>query len=264
MNDSKHIIRIKGTLKRSAIIASSVLALSSPLTAFAQSNDGAVVSEVDKNGKPFSVAGNGQVVDDISDDSTKQFITVKTKDNKTFFMVIDRAQSQENVYMLSLVDENDLSEFVQDSSSSDVVAVDSDTKGSDLSKDKSDIENKDNEEKKGPNVMVYVIFGLLTAVAGAGYYFKVYKPKKDALDEKEEGIEGEVFDEEEYDEEEIEETYDEDDDEEVEYVEVEEDEEEEEIEEEPIETEDIEEIEDEKGYPKKKRGHGRRNKGRAR
>ena len=263
MNDSKHIIRIKGTLKRSVIIASSVLALSSPLTAFAQSNDGAVVSEVDKNGKPFSVAGNGQVVDDISDDSTKQFITVETKDNKTFFMVIDRAQSQENVYMLSLVDENDLSEFVSDSSSSDVVAVDSDAKGSDLSKDKSDIENKDNEEKKGPNVMVYIIFGLIAAVAGAGYYFKVYKPKKDALDEKEEGIEGEVF-EEEYDEEEIEETYDEDDDEEVEYVEVEEDEEEEEIEEEPIETDDIEEIEDDKGYPKKKRGHGRRNKGRAR
>ena len=61
---------------------------------------------------PFSVAGNGQLLDDITDDETKQFLTVQTKNGNTFFMVIDRSRNSENVYMLSLVDENDLAEFL--------------------------------------------------------------------------------------------------------------------------------------------------------
>ena len=63
---------------------------------------------------PFSVAGNGQLLDDITDDETKQFLTVQTKNGNTFFMVIDRSRNSENVYMLSLVDENDLAEFLEE------------------------------------------------------------------------------------------------------------------------------------------------------
>ena len=63
---------------------------------------------------PFSVAGNGQLLDDITDDETKQFLTVQTKNGNTFFMVIDRSRNSENVYMLSLIDENDLAEFLEE------------------------------------------------------------------------------------------------------------------------------------------------------
>lgn len=33
---------------------------------------------------PFSVAGNGELLDDITDDETKQFLTVQTKNGNTF------------------------------------------------------------------------------------------------------------------------------------------------------------------------------------
>ena len=50
---------------------------------------------------PFTIAGNGEVEDNITDDSSKEFFTVKTKGGNTFFLVIDRARNNENVYMLS-------------------------------------------------------------------------------------------------------------------------------------------------------------------
>ena len=43
---------------------------------------------------------------------TKQFLTIQTKKGNTFYMVIDRSSTSENVYMMSLVDENDLAELL--------------------------------------------------------------------------------------------------------------------------------------------------------
>ena len=102
------------------VMAAAVL-LSGKMTAYAYVDETAeavpepVISEEtpeETETTPFSVAGNGQLLDDISDDETKQFLTVQTKNGNTFFMVIDRSRNSENVYMLSLIDENDLAEFL--------------------------------------------------------------------------------------------------------------------------------------------------------
>ena len=42
---------------------------------------------------PFTIAGNGKVEDNIVDDPSKEFFTVKTKGGNTFFLVIDRARN---------------------------------------------------------------------------------------------------------------------------------------------------------------------------
>ena len=44
--------------------------------------------------------------------ATKEFLTVQTKNGNTFFLVLDRSSNKENVYMLSMIDEDDLAEFV--------------------------------------------------------------------------------------------------------------------------------------------------------
>ena len=93
--------------------------------AFAQANENAEQTEAVEQvieeqpaeqpaaeGTPFSTSGNGQLVDDKENDSSKQFLTVQTKNGNTFYMVIDRSGTSENVYMMSLVDENDLAEFL--------------------------------------------------------------------------------------------------------------------------------------------------------
>ena len=105
-----------------AMLTATMLIGSVSATAFAQANENAeqpettqVVEEQPATEEtPFSTPGNGQLVDDKGNDSSKQFLTVQTKNGNTFYMVIDRAGSSENVYMMSLVDENDLAEFLDE------------------------------------------------------------------------------------------------------------------------------------------------------
>lgn len=77
---------------------------------------GRVIPESDSSA--FSTPGNAQLVDDKENDDTKQFLTIQTKKGNTFYMVIDRSNTSENVYMMSLVDENDLAEFLDETEDS--------------------------------------------------------------------------------------------------------------------------------------------------
>ena len=124
-----------------------------------------------EEGTPFSVPGNGQILDDKNNDSTKQFLTVQTKNGNTFFLVLDRSSSTENVYMLSMVDENDLAEFVPEK--------------------KPEAEKPEKKADKAENQTgALLAIGLLAAGgAGAYYYFKVAKPKKAETDAEDEDLE---------------------------------------------------------------------------
>ena len=101
------------------MLSATMLIGSASVTAFAQANENAEQTEateqvIEEQPAPFSTPGNGQLVDDKENDSTKQFLTVQTKNGNTFYMVIDRSGTSENVYMMSLVDENDLAEFLDE------------------------------------------------------------------------------------------------------------------------------------------------------
>ena len=186
---------IRNVIKRTLLLTTTAVAVGiTPLTAFAQSQETQVVQESDQNGKPFSIKGNGEVVDDLSNDSSKQFITVKTKDNQTYFMVIDRAQSTENVYMLSMVDADDLKEFSKDSGASAGQVVSEANKSSNSTSTTPE-ETKDTDKGSSSNLILFGVIVVVGAI-GAGVYFKVIKPKKQRKNEKDEGIEsdGEIFD----------------------------------------------------------------------
>lgn len=73
-----------------------------------------------KDVNAFSTAGNGQVQDSIGDSSTKEFYTIKTKNNNTYYLVIDHANNIDNVYMLSEIDENDLKQFLSEDTTSGI------------------------------------------------------------------------------------------------------------------------------------------------
>ena len=78
-----------------------------------------VIEEATPEGTPFSVPGNGEILDDITDDPTKDFLTVTTANGNTFFLVIDRSQNTENVYMLSMIDELDLQDHAEEDGQAD-------------------------------------------------------------------------------------------------------------------------------------------------
>ena len=67
------------------------------------------------SGAPLTPDGNLELVDDVYQTSDgKQFITVQSKNDNTFYIVIDRDKNGENVYFLNLVDEADLMALMQD------------------------------------------------------------------------------------------------------------------------------------------------------
>ena len=142
-------------------------------------------------GEPFSIEGNGQIVDDAFNDDTKEFITVQTKNNQTFFVVIDRANAINNVYMLSQIDEDDLSQFLDEDDEADMVDI------SDLN-DISQQMDETKEKSSGNGIMLYVV--LILAVGGilaAYYYIRIYKPRQEENEAESENLENEGYEEDE-------------------------------------------------------------------
>lgn len=130
---------------------------------------------------PFTIAGNGEVEDNIVDDPSKEFFTVKTKGGNTFFLVIDRARNSENVYMLSMIDEYDLQEFLDDEERNG--KQEEETPAVVLPETKPeptpDVEIEEPKEESGGGMNKILLLVFVSALGGAGafFYFYIYKPK---------------------------------------------------------------------------------------
>lgn len=135
---------------------------------------------------PFSMPGNGKLVDDVEDDGTeKQFLSVQTKNGNTFYIVVDRSGNTENVYMLSLVDENDLAEFIEADSEEEAgveesarPVLDLETSADTEAGDGQEEDDEKPEESRGMGAALPVLLALGCGAAGL-YYFKVLKPGKE-------------------------------------------------------------------------------------
>lgn len=142
----------------------------------------------------FTTPGNGDLGDQIKDSSGKDFYTVRTKNNNTFYIVIDHANSSENVYMLSLIDEEDLAEFLKEeesssSSTSALPVIIPETKPqTETTEEKTETDTQQKQPASQSflqNNMLWILLAI--GAAGAGfYYFKVYKPgQEEEIDDSE-------------------------------------------------------------------------------
>ena len=169
---------------------------SGKMTAYAYEDESAeaepvIMEETPKETEatPFSVAGNGELLDDITDDETKQFLTVQTKNGNTFFMVIDRSRNSENVYMLSLIDEYDLAEFIEEEKPEPVeekpAVIVEEPKPEPVQ------EESQTKPEKGGMGMGALLTIILLGAGGAGgyYYFKILKPKREEEEAESEDLE---------------------------------------------------------------------------
>ncbi len=62
---------------------------------------------------PFTKDGTGTVVDNATDEDSKEFYTITAPDESVFYLVIDKQKTSENVYFLNAVTVDDLLPFVE-------------------------------------------------------------------------------------------------------------------------------------------------------
>lgn len=173
----------------------------------AVAEDANAVTEHTEAGTAFSVPGAATLQDSITDGSSKEFYTIRTANNNTFYLVIDKSATSNNVYMLSAVDENDLTEFLSDeeleslkdsaqNSKTGVVLPETSKESTENESSAVPEVTKPAEQKKTSamkTVMTTILLLALGAV-GAYYYFKIYKPGKPKDDDGEnQGMEQEDF-----------------------------------------------------------------------
>ena len=138
--------------------------------------------------QPFTIAGNGEVLDNIADGS-KEFYTITTSNNNTFFIVVDRARTSDNVYMLAKVNEDDVADFIDGySAPTPTPAPTMQVQLATPEPTPQVITVEPETQETGLNN--YILIGVLAlAVIGGAWYFKVYKPKHEDYDDDDEGME---------------------------------------------------------------------------
>jgi len=137
-----------------------------------------VETSVQSNGA-FTPDGAGSVMDDIVNGS-KEFFTITTVSNNTFYLIIDRQRNSENVYLLNAVTEQDLLDFIRKNNKDSDIAVtttEAFTKPPQTSETVAETTETPQKTSKNNNGTIIIIIIVAAAVGGGAYYFKIYKPK---------------------------------------------------------------------------------------
>lgn len=143
---------------------------------------------IDRSGT-FSVPGNGEVVDHITDDSSKEFYTIRTANNNTFYMVVDHAAATDNVYMLSTIDEGDLSEFIEAAEKETEKVTQPPVILEENVQKEPETEPAEQKTELPNNVGGMAVIAILAVAGAVAYYFLKIKPKKEVEEPESENLE---------------------------------------------------------------------------
>lgn len=170
-----------------ALCAAFVLCLSFSTVAYAgggeETEEPAPTESAVEETNPFTPAGTGTVIDNATDGDGKEFYTIMTPDENVFYLIIDRQRETENVYFLNAVTERDLLALAEKSEDTgeNVSAIPDNTTPA-VTEPTPDPEPtpEPEPEKSGSNGGIIIVVLIALAAGGAGYYFKIYKPKQQA------------------------------------------------------------------------------------
>ena len=174
-------------IRRAALILSALLSLTSmSLTAYAQSSEPAEETapetEEETTAKPFTPEGTGTVVDNATDGDGKEFFTITTPSENVFYLIIDRQRDGQNVYFLNAVTEKDLLALAEKDPEPEVAEPVMEPEPETEPPTEPETEPEPEKTSGFPMGNILMIAAVLLAGGGAGYYFKVYRPKHEAPD----------------------------------------------------------------------------------
>ena len=139
-------------------------------------------------GRTITPNGSGAVMDKLSSADGKEFYTIKTPDDNVFYLVIDTERNGDNVYFLNAVTEDDLMSLAQKKDNGKGTSTSAIPGGNtNQSPVPQNTEPSPTPEppakppaKSGGNSSFIWIILIVAAVGGAGYYFKIVRPKQQA------------------------------------------------------------------------------------
>lgn len=174
-------------IRRAALILSALLSLTSmSLTAYAQSSEPAEETapetEEETTAKPFTPEGTGTVVDNATDGDGKEFFTITTPSENVFYLIIDRQRDGQNVYFLNAVTEKDLLALAEKDPEPEVTEPVMEPEPETEPPTEPEPEPEPEKTSGFPMGNILMIAAVLLAGGGAGYYFKVYRPKHEVRD----------------------------------------------------------------------------------
>ena len=125
--------------------------------------------------KPFTPEGTGTVLDNATDQDGKEFFTITTAEEAVFYLVIDRQRETENVYFLNAVTVADLMALAEPSPEAVPEPLPEPEP-----EPATEPEPEPEPEKSGGAGTLLLVLAVLALGGGAGWYFKIYRPKQQA------------------------------------------------------------------------------------
>ena len=143
------------------------------------------VSVIPDGSDAFTPEGSGEVMDTATEES-KDFYSITTPDGYVYYLVIDHAREGDNVYFLNAVTEADLLALAGTTTLPGSGAIPEPPPHPEPEPSEPDVEPDEPATEGGFGTVIFIILAV-AAVGGAGWYFKIYRPKQQAaLDDEDE------------------------------------------------------------------------------
>ncbi|PWJ52015.1 CD1107 family mobile element protein [Faecalicatena contorta] len=137
-------------------------------------------SETTSDPNPFTPAGTGTVDNTATDEDGKQFYTITTPDENVFYLVIDLQRETDNVYFLNAVTEKDLLALAEKSEDTNDEENPLSASEPETTPEVTPEPTPEPEpEQKSNTPMLLLVLAVVVLGGGAGYYFKIYRPKQE-------------------------------------------------------------------------------------
>ena len=139
---------------------------------------------------PLTPDGQGSVLDNATDSEGKEFFTVTTAEGEVFYLVIDRQKTGENVYFLNDVTLDDLKALA--APGEEPVPAPTPTPEPEPEPTPTPAPEPEPEpEGKGGFGTLLLALAVVAVGGGAGWYFKIYRPKQQRAADLEDDYAGE-------------------------------------------------------------------------
>lgn len=148
--------------------------------------NGTVIESVNASGLPYDLTMlSEEEKEKMKGLELRQFISFETKSGKVFHLIIDHSKSTDNVQMLTEVGEQDLLNLIEEKAEVELILNEVETEEVEKTTKKKTLSISSNSEpgtetdEPQPDMNLIIIIAASIIAGIAGWYFKIYKPKKE-------------------------------------------------------------------------------------